>query len=104
MNQAQISTIVRDMTQKVTEGAPTTREDVERMAAAARASGNLEHRALYAAVRALLPDVPDDERTITADDVAAAGQKAKKTGRIEDRVAYVRIKDQFAEQEGSANQ
>jgi hypothetical protein len=104
MNQSQIATVVRELTQKVTDGAEITRDDVKRMAEAARNSGREEHRALYSTIRSLLPVVAEGDEKITEDDVTAAAEKARMSGRIEDRIAYTALKRQLQEQEESANQ
>ncbi|WP_373230373.1 hypothetical protein [Cohnella sp.] len=103
MNQSQIAQIVKEMSQKVTDGTELTRDDVKRMAEAARRSGKIEHRALYSAVRSLLPVPAEGDEKITEDEIKEAAEKARKSGRIEDRVSYVAIKTKLQEQEESAN-
>lgn len=90
MNNAQAHAIVTEIRQKIADGSEAAGTDVERLMAAARYSGRAEHRALISPLKALVPEPAAGDDKVTDDDVKAAAEKAKRSGRVEDRVAMSR--------------
>jgi hypothetical protein len=105
MQQREITTTIREIQRKLLDGSEISAADVEQIAAAATASERIEHRAMYAEAKRVhrdgpaKPPEPPIDKPVTAEDVKAAYEKAKKTGRIEDRVTYAALKTRIDKNE-----
>jgi hypothetical protein len=101
MDQRDIVSTLSGIQRKLADGSEISEIEVEQMAKAAAATGHIQHRALFAETKRINRDGPDKPaeppvvEPVTAEEVAAARVKAKKTGLIKDRVAYVALKNRL---------
>lgn len=82
--------------QKLDLGAEITADDIELARNIARSSGDDGTRVLFAKLKRKYMENPVEE-TMTVEKLEQIANKARKTGRLEDRVAYSRARKELEE-------
>lgn len=108
-NQSKNMGIIRQgLMDKLQNKEPLSNRDLRLAEEVARTYSNAESRVLYATIKKALEspstsETKDDDRAkstkITQEEVDRAYEKAKETSKVDDRVAYVKMKKEFVEQD-----